>query len=169
MALNALLKSQAEIKAAVEALEGKFKKVSNANRKKTYFSKRVEELAALCDEFEENNKAILELNESSPEKILYVQNKTYEVVKEIMLKARVMYEEAFKRKFPHASLDEADMVETVYVQDNPKKEELTRKTYNVRAAATTDLATKVMSKLENLDSIIELEYELKKMESSLDG
>lgn len=68
MALNTLLKRQAEIKATAEALEGKFKKVSDANRKVNYFKKRMQELRELSDEFEDNDVAIDELQEESPER-----------------------------------------------------------------------------------------------------
>lgn len=97
MALNALLKRQSEIKKAIEELEPKFKKVSEANRKVAYFEKRLTELKAFSDEFNENDAAIADNEEMSAERKVYNDGNVYDVVTEMMEKMKTIYEKPLRK------------------------------------------------------------------------
>lgn len=174
MALNALLKRQAEIKKAAVDLEKKFAKVSEANRKESYFTRRLGELKAIWNEFEENNVAIEECEGTSEEREIYETDGTYKKVTDLMKKAKAMYETAYKQKFPEKPLvdifDEREKPNrTILVQDDEKNEELTRKTFTVRSAMVIELGNKIMSKIDDLNTVIELDHELGKIVTALDN
>lgn len=166
MALNALLKRQAEIKTIVTGLGDKFKEVSDANRKETYFSKRLNELKSMWDEFEDNHVAIEEIDETTAERLIYEDDNGYKSVLELMKKAREMYETAYTLKFPNSPpigvLDEREKPpnRTILVQDEGKKTELIRKTYAVRASMLTELGTRMFDPKAKCRISIAFKYKL---------
>lgn len=166
--MKALLKRQAEIEEVAGNLERKFGKVSDANRKESYFKRRLGELKKLTDEYEENHVALMEIDETSDERKAFDTGETYEKVMETLKKAKWMYEAAYEVKFPEKPLEEIfgegeQPNRTIIIQDDEKIVQLTRKTYAVRSEMVTDLRTKIMAKIDQLNTIIELDYELDKM------
>lgn len=182
MAMNALLRRQTEIKAIVDELESKFGKVGDAARKETYFEKRLVELKEWWKEFEVNHVAIEELKSTAAEFVAYVADATYEKTLQKMHAAKKMYEEAYNAKFPGNPLpdifgEQEEQFEknvnnhntTIIVQDNKKLEQIAKKTFVLRSTTVTDMGSKILARIGDLDSTIELGHELRKMENATDS